>query len=379
MADKQLSYDYQNSVRDLGNVFKQMFASLPLLISLIAMGEAATATTHEWLEDEIKPVSGVLSGAANSTSTSLSLSSTAGFQKGMILRMETPAGASIDEQVIVTAVASSTRLTVTRGYGSTTAVNLANKTLVFPIAKPLAEATEADADTGREPSVEINYTQIIDRVAKVSKTAQVVKMYGIEDALNYQVSVMMGFISRDLNSQIVYGRKAKRGAASNGSFGGVLQYMDKGIVDTTGGAISSTIINNVFQDIFEAGGMSNRYAICVAPNQARKISAFMTQDKVPANTKLATEGFAVNRFVGDIPAFSGNPYEAFVAVDPNLPKDRMLVLDLNRVALVPLRTFTDENAAPEGADYFARRILGEYTLEIKNGQTAHGKATGLTV
>lgn len=379
MADKQLSYDYQNSVRDLSNVFKQMFASLPLLIGLIAMGAAATATTHEWLDDEIKPVSATVNGAHIATDALLTVVSTKGIEKGMVLRFETAAGASIDEQVIVTAINSATQLAVTRGYGGTTAAAIADKTVITPIAKPLAEATEADADPGREPSAESNYTQIIDRVAKVSKTAQTVRMYGIADALNYQVSVMMGFISRDLNSQIIYGRKAKRGAAANGSFGGVLQYMNGGVTDTTGGAISSTIINNVFQDIFEAGGMSNRYAICVAPNQARKISAFMTQDKVPVTTKLATEGFAVNRFVGDIPAFSGNPYEAFVAVDPNLPKDRLLVLDLNRISLVPLRPFTDMNAAPEGADYFARRILGEYTLEVKNGQTAHGKATGLTV
>ncbi len=381
MANKQLSYDYQNTRRDLADIFSQVFASLPLLIGLIAIGAAATSTKHEWLEDEIAVKQAVVSTQVNSSATSLSVVSTAGFEEGMILRFETAAGISLLEQVKVTGVTNSTTLAISRGYGGTTAAEIPANAIALPIAKPLAEATDAKPSAGSEPSAEYNFTQIFDRTAKVSKTAEAVKMYGIGSALNYQTDLKMRELTRDLNSQIVYGRRVQRDGSNNGSFGGVMQFMENGVTDSTGGAISAKVINNVFEAIFEAGGISNRYAICVAPNQARKISQFMTAGNVPAGTKTTDTGFAINRFVGDIPAFGGNPYEAFVSVDPNLPKDRLMVLDLDRIKLVPLngRTWSDEDASPAGADYFARRILGEYTLEVKNGKTCHGQAVGLTV
>ncbi len=381
MADKQLSYDYQNVKRDLAEVFGQVFASLPLLISLIAMSGAATSTKHEWLEDEISVKKAVVGTAANSGATSLTLVSTAGIEKGMILRFETAAGVSLLEQVRVAAVTNGTTLSVSRGYGGTTPAEIPANAVALPIAKPLPEATDPEPSAGREPTVEYNYTQILDRTAKVSKTAEAVKKYGIGSALNYQTQLKMRELTRDLNSQIIYGRRVQRDGSNEGSFGGVMQYLENGITESSGGIVNEKVLNNVFEAIFEPGGISQRYAICVAPNQARKISKFMTAGNVPAGTKTTDAGFAVNRFVGDIPAFGGNPYEAFVSVDPNLPKDRLLVLDLDRIKLVPLtgRTWTDEDASPAGADYFARRILGEYTLEVKNGKTCHGQAVGLEV
>lgn len=380
MADKQLSYDFQNKVRDLGDVFSQMIKSAPLLIALIAVSSAfATNTKHEWLEDEVGQMEGTLNGAHTSSVTTLTMASTTGFLEGMILRFETAAGITVDEQVRVSAVASDTTLTVTRGYGGTTAVALTDACRVIPIARPKGESTDAEPNDGREPGTAYNYTQIFDRTAKLSKTHLHVKQYGISDALNYQVEYQMGQLTRDMNNQIIYGRRVERTSSAKGSFGGLQQYLEGGVEDTTGGGISMDIINNLFESIFENGGMSSKYAILAAPNQARKISSFMTMESIPYNTKLAQTGHAISKVVGDIPAFNGNPYEAHVCVDPNLPKDRISVVDLERVALVPMRSLNDEDATPNGSDYVARRILGEYTFEVKNGQSAHGRALGLDV
>jgi len=43
----------------------------------------------------------------------------------------------------------------------------------------LNEATEASANTGYEPVAAFNYSQIFDRVAKLSRTAMNTGMYGI--------------------------------------------------------------------------------------------------------------------------------------------------------------------------------------------------------
>lgn len=379
MADKQLSYDFQNKVRDLSDVFSQMIKSVPLLISLIAVAGLATNTKHEWLEDAVGQLEGALNGAHTNVVTTLTMPSTSGFKAGMVLRFETAAGISVDEQAIVTAVASSTELTVVRGYGGTTPIALTDGCRVIPIARPLGESTDPDPDPGNEPDTEYNYTQIFDRTAKLSKTHIHVKQYGIKSALNYQVDFQMGQLTRDMNNQIIYGRRVERTESSKGSFGGIQQYLEGGVEETTGGNISMDIVNNIFEEIFINGGMSNKYVILAAPNQARRISAFMTAADIPYGTDLGKVGHAVSRLVGDIPAFNGNPYEAYISVDPNLPKDRISVVDLNRLALTPLRSLTDEDATPNGADYVARRLLGEYTMEVKNGQSAHGRALGLNV
>ena len=90
-------------------------------------------------------------------------------------------------------------------------------------------------------------------------------------------------------------------------------------------------------------------------------------------------GQYISKFIGDLPIQTG--FVANVVVDPNFPKDQIAVVDMNRVELTPLatRALQDEDATPKGYDGFQRRILGEYTVRVKNGKEAHAIATGLNV
>lgn len=379
MPSPILTYEFQNVIRDLSPVFVQIIESAPLFIRLVQSGAPAYAKKHEWLEDEVG-VKKYTCGAAAHDADTLHIDQEIKFHTGIVFRLETPAGAHIAEQVRVETIPSSTTVTVTRGYGNTQPLTIGAGTVLIPVSRPRPESTEAGEDWGREPVTEHNFTQIFDRTAKVSGSAQAVKYYGITNQLNYQVQAMMLELVREINSQIIFGRRNSWDSGATGSFGGCMEYMEGGITDSTGGDISLDILNNLFEEIFSAGGMSNRYAILCHPVQARKISAFMTKDNIPVTASTAAAGHAVNKFYGDIPAFNGNPYEAFISVEPNLPRDRVLVLDLNKLSLAPLngRAMKDGDATPPGADYFARRILGEYTLTFRNASTCHGQALGLS-
>ena len=378
-----LSYEFQNVQRDLSTVFKQVWEQAPALIRLIREGQAATEKRHEWLEDEIKMKKLTLNGSHVAGATSINVNEDkVPFHPGVVFRVETPAGAHVSEQIKVTAVDENVRnLTVERGYGGTTPVTLADNSILIPVSRPRPESTLAGEDWGREPTTEHNFTQIFDRTAKVSGSAQNIDYYGISNQLNYQVGVMLREITREMNEQIIFGRRVSWESGATGSFGGVLQYVEGGIRDATGGTVSMDVVNNIFEEIFLNGGMSTRYAMVCAPNQARKISTLMTKDRVPANLATSAAGLAVNKLYGDIPAFNGNPYEAFIVVEPNLPKDTILVLDLDKLMIVPLqgRSFSDKDASPPGADFFARRILGEYTFEVRNAATCHGVIGGLSI
>ena len=56
---------------------------------------------------------------------------------------------------------------------------MADETIVTLVGRPKNESTSATADDGYEPEAKYNYTQIMDRTAKVSKTSVEIDKYGI--------------------------------------------------------------------------------------------------------------------------------------------------------------------------------------------------------
>lgn len=367
------SYDYQNLVRDLSDVLNTIIQQEPTLISLVQTGgDPATNTKHEWLEDTLSPGRDVLTAAvADGTSTSLSVQTGTKFEEDMILAFE-----GYDELCYVTAVSGNT-LTVTRGYGGTSSGAIANGTEVIIVSRPRPEGTDPGDDKGRQPDTEYNYTEIFDVTAKVSRTAQVVQQYGISNALDYQVQNHARNIARRMNNALIYGRRVQRTASVNGSMGGILQFVGQSggnVLDAAGQALTADILNNAIEEVVRDGGRPN--ILIANTNQARKISGFNAAN-LQVQRADQTAGNVVYRFVNDLPM----GIITQIVVDMNFPKNKVGILDTSRIRLVPLRNsaLRDMDATPNGADYFARRILGEYTAEIKNAKEAHGLITNLAV
>ena len=379
-----VSYDYQNKVRDLQEIFTQLVKDFPILLSMVKTGRPALNTKYEWLEDSLSPVATTISGFdTDGDGTGVNVGSTVGIIAGAILRFSTALDVSRTEYVKVASVDSATDLTVVRDYGGSVGETLVVGDKVFLVSSPKGEKTLAVAGAGQEPDVQYNYSQIFDRTADISKTAQAIKIYGLNDALDYQVQNKMKEIMWEMNNAIIYGRRVERSASENGTMGGILQYMESGNIESTGGAISADILNNMLQMIFRDGAFSNNFAILCADNQARKISAFNSAGDNPtlnaAQADAQSFGYYISRFVGDLPVQSG--FTAPVVVDPNFPRDKVAIVDMNNIALVPLngRTLNDEDATTPGLDGYARRILGEYTFEMINGKKSHAIAEGLDV
>jgi len=381
------SYEYQNTIRSVVELFDRLVASAPTFLSLIPRGPNAMATKEEWLEDSLSPVSSTIASFdTDGDGTGINLASTAGIRAGAILRVTTSADVSRTEQVKVASVDSATDLTVVRDYGSTVGETFVVGDKVYLVSSPLNEKTEAGSGNGQEPDMAYNYVQIFERIADISRTAQVVKKYGMASGIDYQVGVKLQELAYELNNAAIYGRRVVRSSTENGTMGGILQYMESGNIETTGGAISETIINNMLEAIFDDGAFSNAYALLCAENQARKISAFNTSGTNPIvqiqQTPQQFTGHYTSDFVGDIPVFKDRGgFRATIVVDPNFPKDQVAIVDLTRVdwAWLEDSPLVDRDATPPGFDGIKRRILGEATLRVKNGQQAHALATGLTV
>ena len=366
------SYEFQNVVRDLSDILSVVVAKQPTLISLIPQAgnnQEATNTKHEWLEDVMEAEATKLASDLNATSTTVQVVNGSIFQPGMVITVE-----GSDEVMKVTGVSGNT-LTVVRGYGETTAESHPANAEVKVISRPAEEGSDPGDDPGKYPETEWNQTEIFDYTVRVSTSAQAVKQYGIENALNYRVRQAIERITRRMNNAIIFGRRILRTKTERGSMGGILYFLKQpngNVVNAAGSDLTQKLLNDAIEKIYLKGGTPN--LIVCNTTQARKISAF-NANNIIVQREDQTAGNFVARFVADLPA----GVITTIVVDPNFPKDKVAILDTSRLKLVPLRgnRLQDKDATIPGALYFARRVFGEYTLEVRNAKQAHGLLEGL--
>jgi hypothetical protein len=380
MAGFQLSYDYQNQKRDLSDAFMQVVQESPVLSTLIRVDGVATNTKHEWLEDVVSPMQRTIKAGSPYTIAdgAIELTSNVGVKLGDILEFELPTGAMGTLKAKVTAVNVNGETISISIYGGSTDQNMAAGSIVNLLSRPKNEATEASADNGYEPSVEYNYTQIFDRTAKVSLTSIEVPKYGIGGALDYQVSRQLLDIAYEMNRTMIRQARVQRSTSEAGTMGGIMWFLQAATgnsVNASTAAISMGLINDAVE-VAKGNGATGLSILLAHPVQARKISAFNQSGNNPVVQRAdTTTGSYVTTFVSD----QGDVMT--LVADRNFDKDKVALLDPSKVALVPLqnRQFQDKDATPAGADYVARRIIGEYTLQVKNAAEAHSYIYGLSI
>jgi hypothetical protein len=179
----------------------------------------------------------------------------------------------------------------------------------------------------------------------------------------------------ELDAAIVAGVKNASAASDSvyRSMDGLIQFLTQSGANstTTAEEISYDVINQMCSDIEDDGGTPN----VIACNQAqiRKISKF-DLDKI----RVVPGAGASGRFVTQILTDLG--YVLDIVKDRNIPADTAMVLDTNRIKVVPLinRPFGIEPIAKTG-DAMKNQIIGEYTLECRNATQAHAIHTNLAV
>lgn len=362
------SYSFENQVRDISDVLNTVIKSQPRFISLFQTTAPATSTTHEWLEDQIAPMTVTVSSISSSTVT-VSADDAKKLVAGQILRIkDDPALFEVS-----TVSGTSVTLTLVAANGSSKSMPAASD-ILYIAYNPREEGSCDGERSFHQSGTARNYTQIFRGDVEVTGTAQEVRVYGLESRINYQTGIALQKLSRDMNNAALFGFPRAHSASATGMAGGLFHFGGQtgGLsINAAGNAFDSFIVNDGAQQITDEGASAS--IIVCSPGQARVLSADMS-DQVIINQDSGERGTYVARVTNDI---TGAQQTIFS--DPMMPDTVAFVLDPTGLGLTPLggRQMTDSDATIATCDSIRRKIIGEYTFEFKNAKQRISKIYGL--
>jgi hypothetical protein len=322
------SYDFQDQIRDLEAGISLIINDAPILLGLIGLnGVPHTQTKFEWMQDHLNSNRANASAgfAAGDTTITLVAGDGGKFRVNAVLVFG-------DEYMKVTAV-NGDQITVVRGFDGTTAGTGNAGDELRIVARPQLEGAMPGVDEGHDRLVQFNYTQIFERYASVTNTRMHTNVYNVGDELNYQVQLRLKELAREMNDSIIYGRRIDAGAGAPRMTGGLLNFANlEGSfkLNNSGAELSAKSINDSFEEIFKRGGMAN--TILTNTAGARQISKMADAAIRTQRTDSAT-GHQISTIVSDM--IGGG--EAVLVVDPNMPKDKIVLFDRNILEFAPLQ------------------------------------------
>lgn len=370
-------FDLVGVREDLSDVVSAILLKDTNLLSRIGILGQATNVTHEWLEEALNAntVVDAETGGLDAAGTNVDLAVTTGqgvrTRVGTLLRDNTKGKTEILQ---VTAISTDT-LTVTRGYGTSSPESHAEGSTWSIVGSPRQSGQDASDDVSTARSRKSNYCQIFERAVKIAGDSQAVNKAGVPDELARQTMARMMELLRELDESIIKSYISTSAGSDSvyRSMRGLIEFLTQSGANstTTDEAISTDVLNQMVQDIYDDGGSPN--IIVCNQVQARKISRF-DSDKVRVVQDSRIAGRYVSQFMSDLGIVLD------IVVDRWVPQDTVMALDTSRITVVPMvgRQFGIGELAKTG-DAFKRQILGDYTLEVRNATQAHAIHTNLVV
>ena len=331
------------------------------LLNLLGFGEAVYNVKHEWVEDEMFADESTVSGAKLAEDTAITVADAEPFRVGHVVKVG-------EELMLVTSVVGND-LTVSRGYASTTAADIADGAVIEVMFLEGHEGADARDARYKPRSRKENLTQIFDESVEISGTAQAIAQYGVDSEYDKERMKKQIELALHLEKALINGLGFESGNVRQ--MRGVRSFINTNVVDGSGASITDAKINDAFQAIYEKGGFDTgaNYKILVPAKQKRVISDFQKSD-IRLTRQDNGRGQVVDHFVSDFG-------EAEIVLNNNLKSDELMIVDVNRMQIRPLNTreFAHTYMGIQG-DYMKGQIVGEYTLEFKQ-EKAHARITNL--
>ncbi len=353
------------------------------ILQVVSMGgprQAYDGYKMGWLDFRIDATSSALTAALTDIATTVPVVDGSKFRAGMTLSASTG-----NEVMLVTAV-SGNNLTVTRGFGGTTAAALLSGAVLTIDSVGREENSLAENDGIFQPDPVENFFQTMDTAVEFSRRALATIQFGGTNDLAFQISERIRQLTIQMDRALVRGRRATAtiGGKTVTYTGGLRFYLDQaGAINTDGaGALTLDKINVINAEIVSRGGTANTIAVGI--KQARVLSALVSANY--SSQRLgewtADEGSLLT-LPSDLPLV-GNVNR--IVVDTNLADSELVIFDSSMVSVVPMAANNAEasgawrtvDATQNGQDGQRTRVIGDFAMEVRQSKTHMGRLYGLT-
>lgn len=345
------------------------------ILSTVAMGGARQAYDGYkmgWLDMRVDATSSTTTAQALAAATTIAVADGTKFRAGMTA---SPAGS--DEVVLITAV-SGNNLTVVRGFGSTTAADIASGAVLTIDSVGREENSTAQNDGIFQPDPLENYFQTMDTAVEFSRRALATLQFGNTNDLTFQLSERIKQLTTQLDRALVRGRKATAtvGANTVTYTGGLRYFLDQaGAIKTNNSAAELTpdAINALNAEIVARGGSANTIAVGI--KQARKLHALVSANY--NSQRLAdwnADAGSVLTLPSDLPLVGSVNR---IVIDTNLNDAELVIFDSGMISVVPMASgnaaaggnWRTVDATLPGQDGQRTRIIGDFAMEIRQSKT----------
>lgn len=326
----------------------------------------------EWLEDDLGARWDAINKAAGylAADTTLTVDNGDYFASGFIVKVP-----RTGEVLLVTAV-SSNDLTVTRGYGSTSAAALVDNDPLVIIGNANEEGSGTLVLKSTLESAKFNYTQIFKTPFGVTGTENNTKMYGGKD-LAYQRKKKAIEHKIDIARAFTFGEKKLDTSGTNPrrATGGLLSFLTANNYDAGGALTQSEFDNNVSEVVFKKG---SKKKIMLASARMLSVINGWALGKLQVNQDAAKYGLDIREYQTPFGTYmlmnyqhilEGAVYGGYgIVIDPENVKYRYL-----QGRDTTLRTNIQDN----DEDQVKEEYLTECGLEVRLPDT-HAVITGVT-
>jgi hypothetical protein len=337
---------------------------------LSSLDKEATETTHQWMEDSLRPLTSTITDnplANNAVAINVAAGTGVNFRSQDIVKID-------DELIRITADPAADALTTVaanngRGWGGSTAAAHAQNSVIEIVSVAYLEgnATPGIARTVVKTSVS-NYTQIFEDVVQVSSTLEAVEQWNPGSEYARQLSKTMKSLMILMDKTFIYGKPQVGTATIPRSMGGIRHFITTNVTAAAGAQLSEKLLLDSLNQTYDAGG--NVKAMFMRLKQKQAVNKFLDPNR-RTDMRDTRAGAVVDSYLWDQGVTD-------IVIDRWLPADEVELLDTEFIGFGPLRT---QNLAHEVLPKLSRllqrgEITGEYTCEVKS-QTAHARITGL--
>lgn len=315
----------------------------------------------EWLTDTEHPRSILVNEALDNSETDVTLDTGQGayVKDYSIIKIG-------DEVMLVTAHASADVLTVTRGWGGSTAAAHDDDSTIYLLGPAALEGGAFESNYSTTSSVVYNYNQIFRYKLSASRSAMKAPQYGdTQDPLAREMMKLWddggtaGQAAKDLMMTFYHGRRnaSARSSTVPGTMGGFEQFVTTNAVSGASQQIDKPKIHSMLRSIVDAGGEATH--IVGSTYMIEKVAALYEDERRTTRDELLG-GSEIQQIIS--PA---HPMPIKLVADYLCPTDRLYFINTSYCGWVPFDEFMYKElpTSNDGVDW---GFVGEYTFVARN-------------